>query len=156
MSGRIQVEKEGAKARSASRRAAAALSLEALKIGDVIKIPSGRRAGWAVVVQPAKSYKGEVSTPSVVTEDKHLVRLTLTDVPAPVEPVTRVKVPPHFNAKSPKARRDLSRRHFAHTFSVLNERVEDIAVFDLIPVSRRHGVGRACFGGHRGSSYVSQ
>jgi ATP-dependent RNA helicase HelY len=103
-----QVEKEGAKARSASRRAAAALSLEALKIGDVIKIPSGRRAGWAVVVQPAKSYKGEVSTPSVVTEDKHLVRLTLTDVPAPVEPVTRVKVPPHFNAKSPKARRDLA------------------------------------------------
>jgi ATP-dependent RNA helicase HelY len=44
----------------------------------------------------------------VVTEDKHLVRLTLTDVPEPVEPVTKVKVPPHFNAKSPRARRDLA------------------------------------------------
>ncbi len=103
-----RLEKEGAKARSASRRAAAAISLEALRIGDVIKIPAGRRAGWAVVVQPGKSHHGEAPAPSVVTEDKHLVRLTLTDVPEPVEPVTKVKVPPHFNAKSPKARRDLA------------------------------------------------
>ena len=103
-----RLEKEGAKARSASRRAAAAVSLEALRIGDVIKIPAGRRAGWAVVVQPARSHRGEAPAPSVVTEDKHLVRLTLTDVPEPVEPVTTVKVPPHFNAKSPKARRDLA------------------------------------------------
>jgi ATP-dependent RNA helicase HelY len=103
-----RLEKEGAKARSASRRAAAAISLEALRIGDVIKIPAGRRAGWAVVVQPGKSHHGEAPAPSVVTEDKHLVRLTLTDVPEPVEPVTKVKVPPHFNAKSPRARRDLA------------------------------------------------
>jgi ATP-dependent RNA helicase HelY len=103
-----RLEKEGAKARSASRRAAAAISLEALRIGDVIKIPAGRRAGWAVVVQPGRSHHGEAPAPSVVTEDKHLVRLTLTDVPEPVEPVTKVKVPPHFNARSPKARRDLA------------------------------------------------
>jgi ATP-dependent RNA helicase HelY len=103
-----RLEKEGAKARSASRRAAAAISLEALRIGDVIKVPAGRRAGWAVVVQPARSHRGEAPAPSVVTEDKHLVRLTLNDVPEPVEPVTRVKVPPHFNARSPKARRDLA------------------------------------------------
>jgi ATP-dependent RNA helicase HelY len=44
----------------------------------------------------------------VVTEDHQLRRLTLVDVPSPVAPVTRVKVPPHFNAKSPKARRDLA------------------------------------------------
>ncbi|MDU0315585.1 DEAD/DEAH box helicase [Phycicoccus sp. M110.8] len=103
-----QVEKEGAKARSASRRAAAAISLESLRIGDVIKIPAGRRAGWAVVVEPARTHRGETTLPSVVTEDKHLVRLTLTDVPVPVEAVTTAKVPPHFNAKSPKARRDLA------------------------------------------------
>ncbi|HET8768943.1 MAG TPA: DEAD/DEAH box helicase [Pedococcus sp.] len=103
-----QVEKDGAKARSASRRAAAAISLESLRIGDVIKIPAGRRAGWAVVVEPARTHRGETTLPSVVTEDKHLVRLTLTDVPVPVEAVTTAKVPPHFNAKSPKARRDLA------------------------------------------------
>jgi ATP-dependent RNA helicase HelY len=103
-----RLEKEGAKVRSASRRAEAAVSLEALRVGDVIKVPAGRRAGWAVVVQPSRSFRGEAPAPTVVTEDRQLRRLTLVDVPVPVTPVTRVKVPPHFNPKSPKARRDLA------------------------------------------------
>ena len=103
-----RLEKDGARVRSASRRAEAAVSLETLKIGDVIKIPSGRRAGYAVVVHPSKSYRGETPAPTVVTEDKQLLKLTLVDVPTPVEPIAHVKVPPHFNAKSPKARRDLA------------------------------------------------
>ncbi|PRY54844.1 ATP-dependent RNA helicase HelY [Knoellia remsis] len=104
-------EKEGAKKRSASRRAEAALSLEALRIGDVIKVPAGRRAGWAVVVQTAKTGrpgKGAPSGPGVVTEDRQFRRLTLTDVPEPVTAATTITVPKHFNAKSPKARRDLA------------------------------------------------
>ena len=96
------------KSRSASRRAEAAVSLEALRIGDVIRVPAGRRAGWAVVVQPARTGKGAPSGPAVVTEDKQFRRLTLVDVPEPVEAVTSVKVPPHFNPKSPKSRRDLA------------------------------------------------
>ena len=103
-----QVEKEGAKARAASKRAEAALSLEALRVGDVIHIPAGRRSGYAVVVQPSSSYRGEPAAPTVLTEDKQVRRLTLVDVPVPVEALTRVKVPAHFNAKSPKARRDLA------------------------------------------------
>ena len=86
-------EKEGVRARSASRRAEAAVSLEALRIGDVIRIPAGRRAGWAVVVQPARTGKGSPTGPAVVTEDKQFRRLTLVDVPEPVESVTHVKVP---------------------------------------------------------------
>ncbi len=101
-------EKEGVRARSASRRAEAAVSLEVLRIGDVIRIPAGRRAGWAVVVQPARTGKGTPSGPAVVTEDKQFRRLTLVDVPEPVESVTHVKVPPNFNPKSPKSRRDLA------------------------------------------------
>ena len=101
-------EKEGVKSRSASRRAEAAVSLEALRIGDVIRVPAGRRAGWAVVVQPARTGKGAPTGPAVVTEDKQFRRLTLVDVPEPVEAVTHVKVPPHFNPKSPKSRRDLA------------------------------------------------
>jgi ATP-dependent RNA helicase HelY len=103
-----RLEKEGARSRSASRRAEAAVSLEALRIGDVIRIPAGRRAGYAVVVQPSKSFHGEPASPTVVTEDRQVRRLSLVDVPTPVEPLGRVKVPPHFNAKSPKARRDLA------------------------------------------------
>ena len=101
-------EKEGVRARSASRRAEAAVSLEALRIGDVIRIPAGRRAGWAVVVQPARTGKGSPTGPAVVTEDKQFRRLTLVDVPEPVESVTHVKVPTNFNPKSPRSRRDLA------------------------------------------------
>ncbi len=101
-------EKDGRKARAASRRAEAAVSMENLRVGDVIKIPTGRRAGWAVVVQPARTAKGTPTGPGVVTEDKQFRRLTLVDVPEPVEAMAHVKVPPHFNPKSPKARRDLA------------------------------------------------
>ncbi len=101
-------QKDGAKARSASRRAEAAVSLEALKIGDVIRIPTGRRAGWAVVVQPSRIGRGAGTGPAVITEDKQFRRLTTVDVPEPVEAMAQVKVPPHFNPKSPKSRRDLA------------------------------------------------
>ncbi|MCE1178745.1 MAG: DEAD/DEAH box helicase [Micrococcales bacterium] len=103
-----RLQKEGAKQRSASQRAEAEVSLEALRIGDVIRIPAGRRAGWAVVVQPGKSYGGQPASPTVVTEDRQLRRLTTADVPTPVEAVTTVKMPRGFNAKSPKSRRDLA------------------------------------------------
>lgn len=101
-------EKDGARKRSASRRAEAAISLENLRIGDVVKVPAGRRSGWAVVVQTARTGKGAPSGPGVVTEDRQFRRLTLTDVPVPVEAATRITVPKHFNAKSPKSRRDLA------------------------------------------------
>ena len=103
-----QAQKEGSKARSASQRAAAELSLTELRIGDVIRIPTGRRAGWAVVLTPARSYRGQIDLPTVLTEDRKVMRLTLVDVPRPVSSVAKVKVPSHFNAKSPKARRDLA------------------------------------------------
>jgi ATP-dependent RNA helicase HelY len=101
-------EKSGRKAKAASRRAEAAVSMERLRVGDVIRIPAGRRAGWAVVVQPARTGKGTPTLPGVVTEDKQFRRLTLVDVPEPVEAVATVKVPSHFNPKSPRARRDLA------------------------------------------------
>jgi ATP-dependent RNA helicase HelY len=103
-----RVEKDAVKRRAASVRAEAAVSLEKLRVGDVIRIPAGRRAGYAVVVQANKGGRGETPSPAVVTEDRQLRRLTLVDVPTPVEPVTTVKLPKNFNAKSPKSRRDLA------------------------------------------------
>ncbi|HEU4332258.1 MAG TPA: DEAD/DEAH box helicase [Lapillicoccus sp.] len=102
------LEKDAAKRRAASVRAEAAVSLEKLRVGDVIRIPAGRRAGYAVVVQANKGGRGETPSPAVVTEDRQLRRLTLVDVPTPVEPLTTVKLPKNFNAKSPKSRRDLA------------------------------------------------
>ncbi|WP_353950058.1 DEAD/DEAH box helicase [Knoellia sp. S7-12] len=101
-------EKDGVRKRSAGRKAEAAVSLEKLKMGDVIKVPAGRRSGWAVVVQTARTGKGAPSGPGVVTEDRQFRRLTLVDVPEPVEALASITVPKHFNPKSPKARRDLA------------------------------------------------
>src|SRR6476646_4136642 len=87
------VEKEGARARSASMRTAAAISLEELKIGDIVRIPAGRHSGRAVVVMPNRGGKGESASPAVVTEDHQLRRLTLHDVPTPLEPLGSMRVP---------------------------------------------------------------
>ncbi len=103
-----QVEKAQARERSASARAAAAVSLEQLKLGDVVRIPTGRHRGLAVVVAPNRGGKGQSASPAVITEDHHLRRLTVQDVPEPLEPIGSLHVPKHFNAKSPKARRDLA------------------------------------------------
>lgn len=102
------IEKDGVRKRSASRKAEAAVSLEKLRMGDIIKVPAGRRAGWAVVVQTARTGKGAPSGPGVVTEERQFRRLTLVDVPEPVEAAASITVPKHFNPKSPKARRDLA------------------------------------------------
>ncbi|WP_347350092.1 DEAD/DEAH box helicase [Intrasporangium sp.] len=103
-----RLEKEGARARSASRQAAAAASLESLRVGDVVRIPAGRHRGLAVVVLTARAGKGATASPAVVTEDHHLRRLSLHDVPESIEPVGAIRVPGHFNPRNPKARRDLA------------------------------------------------
>jgi ATP-dependent RNA helicase HelY len=92
---------------AAQRRAAAVASLERLRIGDVIRVPSGRRAGLAVVLDPGTGGFGE-PRPMVLTEDRWAGRIAAADFATPVEPVTRVRVPRHFNHRSPAARRDLA------------------------------------------------
>ena len=102
------IEKEAAKARSASRRAEAAISLEKLRPGDVIKIPGGRRSGYAIVIQGNSGGKREGAAPMVLTSDAQMRRLTLMDVPTPVDAVLNLSVPRHFNARNAKSRKDLA------------------------------------------------
>jgi ATP-dependent RNA helicase HelY len=101
-------ETELARGRSASRRAEAVASLEGLRIGDVIRVPSGRRAGYAVVVAPDRSGGLDGPKPTVLTADRQVKRLLATDLPSAVETVGRVRVPKDFNARSPQSRRDLA------------------------------------------------
>jgi ATP-dependent RNA helicase HelY len=100
-------ESELAKQGSAQRRAQAAASLRALKPGDVIAVPQGRRAGLAVVIEPGITPDGQVH-PLVVTEDRWAGRLTEADFPAPVEPLGRVRLPKGGHHRDPKTRRDLA------------------------------------------------
>jgi ATP-dependent RNA helicase HelY len=89
------------------RRLAAAESLAALRAGDVIRVPSGRRQGLAVVLDPGTAEPAD-PRPLVLTEDKWAGRLGSGDFPSPVTALARVRVPKNFNHRSPHARRDLA------------------------------------------------
>ena len=54
-----QHEAEESRRRSAARRAEAAASLQQLRRGDVIRVPSGRREGFALVLEPGQDPTGE-------------------------------------------------------------------------------------------------
>ena len=84
------------------------------EIGDVIRVPSGRRAGLAVVLDPGVGGFGE-PRPLVLTEDRWAGRLSGADFPPPVEALARVRVPKHFNHRSPAERRDLAAARRART-----------------------------------------
>jgi ATP-dependent RNA helicase HelY len=100
-------EADLAKSGATQRRAAAAQSMEKLKPGDVVRVPSGRRSGLAVVIDPGVGMNGDAH-PLVVTEDRWAGRLSLSDFPAAVEPVGHVRVPRNFNHRTPQARRDMA------------------------------------------------
>ncbi|MFI6761241.1 DEAD/DEAH box helicase [Micromonospora sp. NPDC050417] len=88
------------------RRNAAITALERLRVGDVIRVPTGRRAGLAVVLEPGAPGFGE-PRPLVLTQDRWAGRVTPADFTTPAEVLARIRVPKNFNHRSPAARRDL-------------------------------------------------
>ena len=100
-------ERAQARQNAAARRAATATSLERLRVGDVIRIPSGRRAGLAVVLDVGMGGFND-PRPLVLTEDRWAGRLSAGEFAGPVEALARVRVPKHFNHRSPAERRDLA------------------------------------------------
>ena len=102
-------ERERAMARqgASQRRAAAVSSLERLRVGDVIRVPQGRRAGLAVVLESGATGFGE-PRPLVLTQDRWAGRVSAADFPGSVEVLARLRVPKNFNHRSPAARRDLA------------------------------------------------
>ncbi len=101
-----EVEKGANRVRRNDRRDEAIASLGKLKPGDVIQVPVGKFAGYAVVVDPGFSPEGP--RPYVVTAERQARRLAMIDFPTPVEPLTQVKVPRNFNGRNPQMRRDLA------------------------------------------------
>ncbi|MEU8818941.1 DEAD/DEAH box helicase [Actinoplanes sp. NPDC048796] len=102
-------DRERAMARegASQRRAAATSSLEKLRVGDVIRVPQGRRAGLAVVLEAPTGGFGE-PRPLVLTQDRWAGRVSPADFGGPAEVLERLRVPKHFNHRSPGARRDLA------------------------------------------------
>ncbi|NEE03172.1 DEAD/DEAH box helicase [Phytoactinopolyspora halotolerans] len=129
-------ENELAREGTIQRRAAAATSLEKLRMGDVIRVPAGKFAGLAVVLDPGMpggSTRGEGPRPTVLTESRQVRRLSLTDFPDPVESLTRMRIPRSFNPKVPASRRDLA--------AALRENAPDDVDRRSKPSRRRSGRG---------------
>ncbi|CAM3196122.1 DEAD/DEAH box helicase [Nocardioides dubius] len=100
------IEKEGARARRQDQRAEAAESLAKLRPGDVIRVPAGKYAGLAVVLDPGLA--GTEPRPYVLTVERHAKRLGSLDFPTPVTALERLRVPKGFNGRNPQMRRDLA------------------------------------------------
>jgi len=111
-------EREGdlSRARASSRRAEAAQSLSLLRPGDIIRVPGGRRAGLAVVLQPGLhpvTGNGRPAGPSnpgplVLTEGRQVKRLGVADFPVPAEVIAKIRIPGSFSPRSPQHRKDLA------------------------------------------------
>ncbi|MFJ1563207.1 DEAD/DEAH box helicase [Streptomyces erythrochromogenes] len=111
-------ETELAKQGAAQRRVQAASSLEKLKPGDIIHVPTGKFAGLALVLDPGvpagrvhghRGYEyAEGPRPLVLTAERQVKRLAAIDFPVPVEALDRMRIPKTFNARSPQSRRDLA------------------------------------------------
>jgi ATP-dependent RNA helicase HelY len=104
-------ERGQSKSRASAQRAEARRGLTTLKRGDIIRVPSGRRQGLAVVLNPPPA-RDELSPnradgPLVLTAQGQLKQLSSDDFPVPAEPVDRLRIPASFSERSPKHRRDL-------------------------------------------------
>jgi len=125
-----QVEKNASRERKADRREEIIESLAKLKPGDVIDVPTGKFAGYAVVLDPG--YDADGPRPYVLTVDRQARRLGMIDFNAPVAAQTRMRVPKSFNGRNPQMRRDLA--------SALREKTRDLRPVEA--PSRRTGGAR--------------
>ena len=101
------LESVAARERRSDRRAEALQTLMSLKPGDILRVPSGRSSGWAVVIDPGTRGGVETPRPMVLTEDRQVLRLSITDFPVPPAVAGRMKLGKHFNPKEAASRRNL-------------------------------------------------
>jgi ATP-dependent RNA helicase HelY len=99
-------EGDQARLRAAARRGEALASLERLRRGDIIQVPSGRRAGIAVVLEP-NAADGQ-PMPLVLTSNRQVKRLSPADFTMPVSAIEHIRIPPSFSVRSATHRRDLA------------------------------------------------
>ncbi|QXQ15820.1 RNA helicase [Skermania piniformis] len=88
------------------QRGAAATALSQLRRGDVVAVPAGRRAGLAVVLEPAG--QPDDPRPLVLTAQRWAGRISIADAPVPIVPIGRLRLPKHVDHRQPRTRRDLA------------------------------------------------
>lgn len=91
-----------------ARRAEALASLQQLRTGDVVEIPAGRRAGYAVVLDPGRDAGLDGPRPTVLTAERQIRTLSAADLDRGVRTVTSVRVPKQFSPRNAAHKRDLA------------------------------------------------
>jgi ATP-dependent RNA helicase HelY len=108
------LEKRHDERRGRSRSIATRETMQALRPGDVIEVTGGRRRGRYAVIEVSSS--GRERTPRVVavSAEKSTTRFAPTDFSSPPRPVGHLRVARDFDARNPRARKELVRRlvHF--------------------------------------------
>ncbi|MGB3762028.1 MAG: DEAD/DEAH box helicase [Ornithinimicrobium sp.] len=100
-------EKAGARRRSANRRSSIAQSLQDLKPGQVVHLSSGRRRGMAIVLRsPRKTTSAP--EPTVLTSEGQVRRVGVAELEEPLTALDTLRIPPNFNPRNAKSRRDLA------------------------------------------------
>ncbi|MDX6744265.1 DEAD/DEAH box helicase [Actinocorallia sp. A-T 12471] len=94
--------------RAGARRLEVARSLERLRPGDVVIVPSGRTQGVALILDTGIAKRSDGPAPLVLLDSRQVKRLTLADFLAPAEPVERVKIPKWFSPRNPQHRKDMA------------------------------------------------
>ena len=102
-----QREKDLTRTAAARRREAATTSLQALRPGDVIVVPGGRRAGPSVVLDQGASRSDE-PRPLVMNLDRQVRRISSVEITSAIEPIGRLRIPRGFSARNPADRRNLA------------------------------------------------
>jgi ATP-dependent RNA helicase HelY len=129
-----EAERGQSRGRASTQWAEARRVLATLRRGDIIRVPSGRRAGLAVVLNPPPAgdefSANRADGPLVLTVGGQLKQLSAADFPVPVAPVDRIRIPNSFSERSPKHRRDL--------VNAMRAKVAG-RDYDPSPPGRRHG-----------------
>ena len=99
-------EKAQSRASRLQRRKAVNDALAALRRGDIINIANGRRAGLAVVLEPARD--GDDPRPLVLTENRWAGRISSADYSGASAKVGSMALPKRVEHRQPRVRRDVA------------------------------------------------
>ncbi|QGF24843.1 DEAD/DEAH box helicase [Raineyella fluvialis] len=102
------IETTAVKQDKAFRREETERLLTGLRPGDVLRVPSGRSQGWVVVLDNGHIDPQQGPRPTVMTVDRQVRRLSLTDFPSLPQVAGKVRVPKHFQSRDPSHRHSLA------------------------------------------------
>jgi len=90
------------------RRDLGEAQLRTLKVGDVIMLSAGKKAGPAVVVSPAINSDKVEPRPMVLTGDRQVRRLNFHDALVDLTPIGRIRVPKSFSSRDAHMKKNLA------------------------------------------------